>query len=405
MPGGLSRLFESAQTVGESMAAGQSSKDVWVLSDAPVERVTLLNKPAQLIELKRSPDDIPSRMADNLFWLGRHAERAEAMARHLRSCIVRLTNDLEPAAVMELSELVSALSDVPPDLPIRNDSNDQFIVDALRGEVVLWLFDNRRAGALAHTLEALRSNASQVRDRLSLDGWRIVNQLNLETLFPWKPQPGRFGDLVLLLNQVLNLLAALSGLGTESMTRGLGWRFLDMGRRIERALQTLRLFRRTLVDAAAETTPLVEAILEICDSSMTYRWRYRSALQLAPVLDLLLVDDSNPRAVGHQLNLLSEHVALLPAAADHSAHTPEQQIMLAAQAAIRLTDVEALCEPDEFGERNRLESLLVQLEGELRGLSDELTHHYLAHTGVGRQLGVSAPGNVEGLRLDGTHKK
>jgi len=402
MPGGLARLFRNPQAIGESMAAGQSSKDVWVLSDSPVERVTLLKQRAQLIELKRTAADIPSRMADNLFWLGRHAERAEAMVRHLRSCIVRLTNDLEPAAITELVELVAALSDGVPSLPGPSPSTNANLIEGMREEVVVWLFDAHRPGALAHTLEVLRSTAAQVRDRLSVDGWRIVNQLNLSALFPWKPQTGRLGDLVLLLNQVLNLLAVLSGLGTESMTRGLGWRFLDMGRRIERALQTLRLFRRTLVSAATETTPLLEAILEICDSSMTYRWRYRSTLQLEPVLDLLLIDDSNPRSVGYQFNSLSEHVVLLPASVDDPTHIAEQKIMLAAQAAIRLTDVDGLCEPDQFGERDRLESLLEQLENQLRSLSDEITHHYLTHTGPARQLGMLSAGRFDGLQLDGT---
>ncbi|HTQ37654.1 MAG TPA: circularly permuted type 2 ATP-grasp protein [Pirellulales bacterium] len=407
MPGGLARLFESPQTIGESMAAGQSSKDVWVLSDAPVEPVTLLKQPSKLIELRRSPADVPSRTADNLFWLGRHAERAEAMVRHLRSCIVRLTSDLEPTGLAELFDLVAALTDVPgaAALPSFGPERNTEVVSSLRQEVIRWLFDAQRPGALAYTLEALHSKASQVRDRLSVDGWRIVNQMNLTALFPWEPQPSRLGDLVLLLNQVLNLLAALSGLGTESMTRGLGWRFLDMGRRIERALQTLRLFRRTLVSATAETTPLFEAILEICDSSMTYRYRYRSTLQLAPVLDLLLIDDSNPRAVGYQLNSLSEHVAVLPVMVGDPVHSAEQQTMMTAQATVRLTDVEALCTADQFGQRDRLEALLEQLEDQLRSLSDEITHHYLTHTGPARQLRLVAAGRFDTLRMDGTHSK
>ena len=247
MPGGLARVFENGQSIGESMAAGQSSKDVWILSDAPVEPITLLRPSAKLVELRRSTADVTSRVADNLFWLGRNAERAEAMVRHLRSCIVRLTSDLEPAGITEIVELVDAFSDAPAELPPPERADEQLLAE-LRREVISWLFDRRRPGTLAHTLEALRNSSSQVRDRLSIDGWRIVNQLNLSQLFPGEPQPSRFGDLVLLLNQLLNLLAALSGLGTESMTRGLGWRFLDMGRRIERAQQTLRLFRRTLVE-------------------------------------------------------------------------------------------------------------------------------------------------------------
>ncbi len=261
----------------------------------------------------------------------------------------------------------------------------------------------RTAGALAHTLRALRATASQVRDRLSLDSWRIVNQLDLNSLFPWQPQQERFGELVLLLNQTLNLLAALSGLGTESMTRGLGWRFLDIGRRIERALQTLRLLRRTFVDSSHELIPLLEAVLEICDSSMTYRYRYRSSLQLAAVLDLMLIDDSNPCAVGYQLNALSEHVGVLPTVVGDPVHIAEHQTMMAAQAVVRLTDVEALCEADHRGVRDRLESLLEQLENLLRGLSNEITHHYLTHTGAARQLRMVAAGRLDSVRLHGSH--
>src|SRR5205085_606880 len=116
----------------------------------------------------------PSRVADNLFWLGRHAERAEAMVRHLRSCIVRLTNDLEPGGISELTNLVAALSDAAPTLPSAKDVGHVQLIESLRGELTGWIFDARCPGALAHTLEALRATASQVRDRLSIDGWRIV---------------------------------------------------------------------------------------------------------------------------------------------------------------------------------------------------------------------------------------
>jgi uncharacterized alpha-E superfamily protein len=172
------------------------------------------------------------------------------------------------------------------------------------------------------------------------------------------------------------------------MTHGPGWQFLDMGRRIERALQLLGLVRRTLVDPGVELTPLLEAILEIADSSMTYRYRYLASLQLAPLLDLILVDETNPRAVGYQLNALSEHVERLPNLTNDPSRTPEQKIMLAAQAALRLTDVEALCVPDELGRRETLSRFVALLEEHLRHLSESVTHHYLTHTAPSRQLGA-----------------
>ena len=113
MPGGLSRVSTNTESLGESIAAGQASKDVWILSDQPVTSVTLLNPSATAIELRRSPNDLPSRVADHLYWLGRHVERAEGMVRHLRSAVVRMTNELEPAGMSELAVLVRSLYDAP----------------------------------------------------------------------------------------------------------------------------------------------------------------------------------------------------------------------------------------------------------------------------------------------------
>ena len=128
----------------------------------------------------------------------------------------------------------------------------------------------------------------------------------------------------------------------ESMTRGPGWRFMDMGRRLERALSTLRLLRTTLVGRATALAPLLEAILEIADSSMTYRYRYMTSLQSAPVLDLLLIDETNPRSVGFQLRALADHARQLPAKASLAAESDETRLVLDTQGPLRLADVEAL---------------------------------------------------------------
>jgi uncharacterized circularly permuted ATP-grasp superfamily protein/uncharacterized alpha-E superfamily protein len=295
MPGGLSRVAPTSESLAESVSSGQASKDVWILSDKPVEAVTLLRPNRAALELRRSPFDLPSRVADNLYWLGRYVERAEGIIRHLRSAVVRLTNDLEPGGLPELWLLVQALSEKgKAQLPIRAaDSQDPF--EDLRQEVSALTFDDRPMG-LQCTLQSLRRTATLVRDRLSLDSWRIVNQLDVELLFPWTNRRDRLGDILLLLNQMLSLLAAFSGLATENMTRGPGWQFLDVGRRIERALNSLRLVRRLLVPAEVELSPLLEVILEIFDSSMTYRYRYLTSLQLPPVLDLILIDETRGRS-------------------------------------------------------------------------------------------------------------
>lgn len=390
MPGGLSRVSSGQALLGESFAAGQASKDVWVLSDKPVEMQTLLTPPRATVELRRSVNDLPSRAADNLFWLGRHVERAEGKVRHLRSIVVRMTNELAPSELDELATLVYALvddSDKPqPERDNAGSSSERLA--AIRRDVLEYLFDVRRPLGIATTLESLRHTAAIVRDRLSIDCWRIVNQTDLRSLFPWPTTTAKLGDVLALLNQVLNLLSAFSGLGMESMTRGPGWRFLDMGRRIERALHTIRMIKRTLVAAKGEMTPMLEAVLEIADSTMTYRYRYLTSLQLAPVLDLILVDETNPRAVGFQLSALAEHVKHLPGEEREPEHDREQRILLAAQASLRLCDVDSFCHAETPGQRPPLTRFLEELAAHLRHLSDTITQRYLTHTGRSQQLGV-----------------
>ena len=119
-------------------------------------------------------------------------------------------------------------------------------------------------------------------------------------------------DVLDLLEELVISLAAFGGLAMESMTRGPGWRFLDMGRRLERAAHTASLLDSTLTTVAGSEGPLLEALLEIADSSMTYRRRYLSSMQTAPVLDLLLADETNPRSLAFQLVALAGHVDHLP---------------------------------------------------------------------------------------------
>ena len=390
LPGGLCRVTQTPTVGDESASSGQASKDVWVLSDQPVESVSLLPRAASAVELRRSANDVTSRVADHVFWLGRYAERAEALARHLRSCVVRLTSELEPTGWKEIARLLGALGEIDDDTTSVLVSGGQAPYRAPE-LIAPWVFDPNKMGSLAQQLAGFQHTATQVRDRLSVDGWRIVSQLDPARLFAREVTPRRMGEILLLLNQMLNLLAAFSGIGMESMTRGHVWRFLDMGRRIERALQVLGLVRRTLVEASESPLSLLESILEIADSSMTYRHRYLASLQLAPLLDLILVDETNPRSVGYQLNALSEHVTHLPTDRIRPLPTPEERLMQHMQACLRLTDVDALTESDDTGRRTRLFQLMTSLEQFLRQLSDSITHHYLSHTAPIRQLAAVRP--------------
>jgi len=392
MPGGLARVSLSPDALGESALGGQGSKDVWVQSEGPVAAVTLLHPAGAPVGLQRSGNDLPSRVADHLFWLGRHAERTEGAARLVRSVIARLTSETAFSSPQSLAALLRALAEqgrVRPEV-VENATGQP--VAQLERELLTFIFDAHRASSLAGMLADLQRAAAVVRDRISIDSWRILNGLALGLAPPPTPDAEvALADVLSALNHLILDLSAFSGMGTESMTRGPGWRFLDMGRRIERGQHALALLRSTLVEPEADEDPVFEALLEIADSSMTYRNRYLTNLQLPPLLDLLLTDESNPRSVAFQAAALTAHVDALPRGATQLLLGSEQRIALALLTELRLTDVYSILQQGASGRRADLEEFLDRAATQLRQLSDEVTKHYLIHAGVSRQIGEIRP--------------
>jgi uncharacterized alpha-E superfamily protein len=176
------------------------------------------------------------------------------------------------------------------------------------------------------------------------------------------------------------------------MTRGHGWRFLDMGRKVERSLHMMGLIRATLATVSAHEGALLEALLEIADSSMTFRRRYLSTLQAAPVLDLLLADESNPRSLAYQLVCLNDDVNHLPHDTPHAGRGPEQRLALSLLTALQLADIDRLAAVSAKSTRPHLEELLAHLEADLPVLSDRITHHFLSHLQTSRHLAASVLG-------------
>jgi uncharacterized alpha-E superfamily protein len=226
-----------------------------------------------------------------------------------------------------------------------------------------------------------------VRDRISVDTWRLLTALDdtVEAL-DLPASPDRASTLAGLLSRVLLTLAGFAGLTMESMTRGQGWHFLDMGRRIERAITLVTLLRATTIQKSDRERPLLETVLEIADSGMTYRRRYQATLQVAPVVDLLVADDSNPRSVLYQVRALADHVRGLPALSGGALRSPQLRMVLQAQNELELADLDALCTLDDNGARPSLDALLRRLGTVLPELSDSLSNTYLNHATTARHL-------------------
>ncbi len=391
MPGALSRVGGQAERLVLSLEPGGESKDTWILSRGPVQVLSLLPPPSAPVELSRDESDLPSRIADNLFWLGRYIERAEGTARLARAVAVRLSdqngpNDADLAVDVDpLLRMLEGQTYVRRQL--RADGDAALTRAAWPEDAERWLlgavFDSQPTGTLRATISETHRVARTLRDWLSLDAWRAVAYLDQEMRRPLAASdPSALRALVDLLNRIVTRLAGLGSLITESMTRDQAWRFLDIGRRLERASHVVGLLRSGLVAPSPREGPVLEALLEIAASSTTYRRRYLATLQVAPVVDLLLCDETNPRSALFQFETLAGHVALLPQSAQMP-RTPQQKLVLSAMTDLRLAEVTDLCEAVEAvqgkRERRRLLALLDRVGAHLPALSNSLAAAYFNH--------------------------
>ena len=386
MPGGLTRVSAIAGPPAVSMQSDSGSKDTWILCEGEPDTLTLLPPAGQPIALRRSGYDFPSRAADNLFWIGRHSERAEGLVRLLRSLLIRLNDESGLKTSTAFPVLFRALpawgfghltgaAEQPDDLASRAQA------------LLAVLFDPQTAHSVRAILGNLHRVAASVRDYMTLESWRIIT--HLEEDFDQRPLANpieRLPDALALIDRTIMMLAAFSGLMEENMIRGPEWHFLDLGRRLERAAHTSSLLRSTLVDVDEQEGSLLEALLEIGDSSITYRSRYLAALQYAPVLDLLLTDDTNPRAVVYQLVRLAAHVDGLPRDRNMPSLSPAQRRVTAMLTRLRLAEIDVLCQIGRTGRRGNLETALSELQADFLGLSDTITHHYLSHAELTRHF-------------------
>jgi uncharacterized circularly permuted ATP-grasp superfamily protein/uncharacterized alpha-E superfamily protein len=388
MPGGLTRVTASNDARAAALTRGQGTKDTWVLADGPVAPLTLLRSPLSYIQPKRTGKDLPSRAADNLFWLGRYAERAENLVRGLRVVVRLRYEDVGPTdgstAVHLVLQTLSRLEEPlgPVEAPAAGRTAP---ASEIEGMLHGLLFDPKASYGLPETVSHLHRTASLIRDRLSLDTWRVLHQLhnNIREFLQqseWLAGFHDWRDCVDVLDNAVRTLAAFNGLEMENMTRNLGWRFLDMGRRLERAYYLSKLLRNLLVRGRPEDDGRLVLLLELADSIITYRSRYLTTPILPPVIDLLLLDETNPRSAAFQIAALSEHVNVLPRDDDAADRSEAQKIILSLLTQLRLAEIPALCGRDDTaGRRVSLEALLRQIEDGLPKLSELIGRDYFSH--------------------------
>jgi uncharacterized circularly permuted ATP-grasp superfamily protein/uncharacterized alpha-E superfamily protein len=383
MRGGLARVSPGAEGHFISLQRGGSSKDAWVPSETPVEGLTLLHASMQTTELRRTGNNLPSRLADNFFWLGRYSERADATARLLRSALQRFSPERSIGATSLLAPLLQSLH-TQGQLPgILQKPELRQNPEALEAELIAAIFDPERSGSLRDSVEQLHRLAMLVRDRTSHDMWRALNQLHQRLMSPASSLVVLAGDAATVLNQVLLGLAAVHGLARENMTRAQAWRFLDMGLRIERAVYLCTLLDATLHSPDAENPSVLEAVLEVADSSITFRSRYNLLPHVPAVFDLVLLDDKNPRSVLFQIAQLGQHFEHLPRERE-AASDSGRSILRECLDRLNALDARELASPRERWAQSQVSRAIKDTLRDLPRLSDAIAASYFAHSATSR---------------------
>ncbi|SFI15408.1 circularly permuted type 2 ATP-grasp protein [Modicisalibacter xianhensis] len=376
MPGGL------AWVGGPGLPSRRSEvvKDVWVLAETPQPHISQLRQATGPIVVTRDGVDLPSRVADNLFWLGRYGERLDVRSRLLREGLLRLLEqEQDEYADSSLVDLFEALEIEMPEVA---PGERRFL--ALRS-ALLTLFNDETIGSLPGCFQQMLRNCRAVRDHLGDDSWRVINHLRRHTAALPKVPSASAGRRACEEN--ITQLAAFFGLCNETMPHHYGWRFMDIGRFIERALGTLELLRRVLTDAHEPGIPLWEVVLATTDNFTAYRRRYRSELHPTAILDLLLFDEGNPRSVGYMLKRLGRQIERLPQPDGTPYRSREQRLILQATSTLQLADI-ALLSDVHASQRAReaLSALFADLLEPLEQLSDAISHTHFSHAETPRQL-------------------
>jgi uncharacterized alpha-E superfamily protein len=381
MPGGLTRVTANKDSLVVSLQKGGGSKDTWILADGPVSEATLLTRSTQAIELNRGGGDLPSRVADDLFWLGRYVQRAESDVRIARSLFSRLVEHNRGDSPGTADVLAGEL------LGYRGFQLEEAGTQKLVSDVLGSAGSGGVRAAIGHVEELVRT----LRDRVSADAWRILQGIERDlTTFDACPADEQTGSIVQLLNRLAIEFLAFGGVVSESMTRGQAWRFLDLGRRVERAIVMARLIRSTLVLVMPDEGNLLDAILEIADSSLTYRRRYFTNLDIAAVLDLLVADESNPRAIAYQVATIEQQITGLPREARHPQQNPHAQAIVKLRTRLRLEDLRTVCQATASGARPALEALMNEILAVMEQVTVVISQIYFSHAQVSRRL--SEPG-------------
>ena len=384
MPGGLTRSAVNKDDLLVSNQSGAISKDTWIISgDHHNQKQTTENIKSNFL-VGNYTSTLPSRVAENLFWVGRYAERTEGSIRLLRATIKKIyinpdvSNQYHESSLHTLLRALTSLTNTYPGF-IKKDSEE--LLATPDTELLSLMLDEDKIGSIANNQRSLIQAGYAVRNLWSSDTWRVMDEIKHHLQQSQQLTESTLWTIQDHMDMLITALSAFSGLIMESMTRGNGWLFLDMGRRLERALLLISLLRSCFSTSQADGTEslLMESLLYTSDNLICYRQHYRSNLELPSFIELLILDKNNPRSLAFQISRIQEHVSKMPHPAMNSRLSQEEKLILEASSQLDLVNLNDLVLITDNQVREKFDQTLSRLYYLLTTLSDTVTTTYFQH--------------------------
>jgi uncharacterized circularly permuted ATP-grasp superfamily protein/uncharacterized alpha-E superfamily protein len=407
LPGGLARIAAAHAQIA-SMQRGGSSADVWVQTDADVDRSTLLTPSATSVTFKHRPRLVTSRAAENLYWLGRYTERSENMVRLVRLCLEAL-NAQDPASRSLwtwLQQLTHRQGLIPVGVPAAPSSTVDDLASptsstgtrrrVFERTLIACLNQDEHTTSVGYNLRALQQAASSLRERLSPEHWNAivhcVEQFSADCAHMVSRPEFSAIQALQALEAASATLAAITGAQTDRMTRDDGWQLLSIGRHVERLgflasaldlavevgafdLPKVAPLADTTATASIDNSSHFSALLALFDSTITFQSQYQQSRELAPLVELLMQDNDNPRSLAWVARSLRARLSKL-------AQTPIGQPDALARLVpdVQHTELDALCQRDADGQLSQLRACLVGCVQAAWQVSDAISGQYFSHT-------------------------
>ncbi len=375
MQGGLTRSAPEKSAFIVSNQSGGISKDTWVVGNKPPKK----QDGPILYHPKKSDTYIPSSTGENLFWLGRYLERSINVVRFLR-IVLRQYNEIDeskqPWRNKSLRSILKTITDLTKTYP---GFYDRKIMQNPAAELSELVTNYNKAGSLSSSLQSFIRNGYKVRDRLSLDIWRILDSISGE-IEALRETGGDLGQIHRVLDQLIVKLMAFVGLNIDTMTREVTWRLVNIGRFIESSVNSAQILS-TLVEKQDPEVErhILETILLAQESLVTYRYKYRTGLEVNAVLELLLTEETNPKSLVYQITHCDEYLQRIGNKTERNLNTAQKKL-LEIITLIRLCNVDALADQVVDKERKDLQIFLQKIIMNLQEVSNIIYHTYFAHS-------------------------